>query len=77
LVVIRHGSRSGSQQHKIPFGSLFYATDNVFEALAGTLRTAKKYGVVDYDGDLLMQRIHDDTVITLIKDSHEGIGNDN
>ena len=54
------------------FGPLFYATDNVFEALAGTLKTAKKYGVVEYDGDLLMQGAHDSTEITLLKETHDG-----
>ncbi len=33
----------------------------------GTLVTAKKYGIVQYEGDLLLQRVHDKTIVTLIK----------
>jgi hypothetical protein len=36
------GKRNGSGQIEIPFGELFMATQNRFEALTGTLRTAKK-----------------------------------
>ena len=43
----------------------------IFEALSGTLVAAKKRGVVKYEGHLLMQRMHDDTVITLLLDEIE------
>lgn len=36
------GKRNGSGQTEITFGELFVATQNRFEALTGTLRTAKK-----------------------------------
>ncbi len=39
------------------------------EALSGTLMTAKKRGVVSYDGTLLLQRIHDEVRITLLLSS--------
>jgi hypothetical protein len=42
--------------HRVTFGELFEETVNVFEALSGTLLTAKKRKVVDYRGDLLLQR---------------------
>jgi hypothetical protein len=39
---------------------------DVFEALSGTLMTAKKRKVVEYDGELLLQRVHDEVVIKLL-----------
>ena len=38
---------------------------NIFEALVGTLRAAKKRKVLTYDGELLLQGVHDDVEITL------------
>lgn len=35
--------------------------------ISGTLMTAKKRGVVAYDGQLLLQRVHDDVEIALLK----------
>jgi hypothetical protein len=32
---------------------------NVFEALVGTLRAAKKKKIISYDGELLLQGVHD------------------
>ena len=51
----------------VPFGKLFEATVQVFEALSGTLMTAKKRGVVDYDGQLLLQGQHNHVEIELLK----------
>ena len=39
---------------------------NIFEALVGTLRAAKKRKIVTYDGQLLLQGVHDAVVITLL-----------
>jgi len=61
------GKTIGSIQ--VTYGELFAATQNSMEALSGTLMTAKKRGVVSYDGSLLLQRVHDNVVITLLKDS--------
>lgn len=38
---------------------------NIFEALVGTLRAAKKRKVITYDGELLLQGVHDNVEITL------------
>jgi len=46
--------------------ALFAATQSSMEALSGTLMTAKKRKLVSYDGALLLQRVHDDVVITLL-----------
>ncbi|PKA62816.1 Costars family protein [Apostasia shenzhenica] len=39
---------------------------NMFEALVGTLRAAKKRKVVRYDGELLLQGVHDNVEITML-----------
>ncbi|XP_039014767.1 costars family protein isoform X1 [Hibiscus syriacus] len=52
---------------KVTFGVLFNddRCANIFEALVGTLRAAKKRKVVTYDGELLLQGVHDKVEITL------------
>ncbi|XP_010923309.1 costars family protein [Elaeis guineensis] len=64
--------RLGQQQQdgscKVKFGVLFNddRCANIFEALVGTLRAAKKRKVVTYDGELLLQGVHDNVEITLL-----------
>lgn len=52
---------------KVTFGVLFNddRCANMFEALVGTLRAAKKRKAVSYDGELLLQGVHDNVEITL------------
>lgn len=52
---------------KVTFGVLFNDDKcaNIFEALVGTLRAAKKRKIVTYDGELLLQGVHDNVEITL------------
>jgi hypothetical protein len=38
---------------------------NIFEALVGTLRAAKKRKYLTYDGELLLQGVHDNVEIIL------------
>lgn len=56
---------------RVKFGTL--CTDercaNVFEALGGTLRAAKKRKVITYDSELLLQGAHDDVDIVLLQPS--------
>jgi len=37
-----------------------------FEALVGTLRASKKRKILTYDGELLLQGVHDNVEITLL-----------
>ena len=67
------GVRGASGKHEITFGQLFEETDNIFDALAGILKTGKKYGVVDFEGEQLWQGQNDRSVITLLKEEHSGI----
>jgi hypothetical protein len=41
---------------------------NVFEALVGTLRAAKKRKVVHFDGEVLLSPTHDKVSVVLHKD---------
>jgi hypothetical protein len=54
---------------QITFGTLFHddRCANIFEALVGTLRAAKKRKVVKYDSEMLLQGVHDSVVITLLQ----------
>ncbi len=37
---------------------------NIFEALVGTLRAAKKKKIISYDGELLLQGVHNQVSIS-------------
>lgn len=38
---------------------------NIFEALVGTLRATKKHKILTYEGELLLQGVHDNVEIIL------------
>jgi hypothetical protein len=65
--IVRLGAQSPDGKHEVSFGTMFNETANIFEALSGTLKTAKKHKVVHYEGDLLLQGAHNHVVITLLK----------
>lgn len=71
--IVKHGRRNENGQVEITFGTLFDRTENVFEALSGTCKTAKKHGIVAYDGEHLWQGVHKHVSITLLKETHSGI----
>ena len=52
------------------FGVLFSddRCANLFEALVGTLRAAKRKKIVHYEGELLLQGVHDNVDVTLLKE---------
>ncbi|CAH1776180.1 unnamed protein product [Owenia fusiformis] len=52
------------------FGVLFHddRCANIFEALVGTLRAAKRKKIVKYDGELLLQGVHDKVEVVLLKE---------
>ncbi|XP_010277586.1 PREDICTED: costars family protein [Nelumbo nucifera] len=63
----RLGQLQPDGSYKVTFGVLFNDDKcaNIFEALVGTLRAAKKRKVVSYNGELLLQGVHDNVEITL------------
>ncbi|XP_076456238.1 costars family protein ABRACL-like [Babylonia areolata] len=52
----------------VSFGELFNDDKcaNLFEALVGTLRAAKRKKIIKYDGELLLQGVHDNVQIKLM-----------
>ena len=66
----RLGSPNSEGKVSVKFGVLF--TDdkcaNLFEALVGTLRAAKRKKIIKYDGELLLQGVHDEVEIVLLKE---------
>lgn len=67
----RLGSPDADGKVSVTFGILFSddRCANIFEALVGTLRAAKRKKVVTYEGELLLQGVHDSVPIQLLKDS--------
>ncbi|XP_071935685.1 costars family protein-like [Coffea arabica] len=63
----RLGKLQDDGSYKVTFGVLFNddRCANIFEALVGTLRAAKKRKVLTYDGELLLQGVHDNVEILL------------
>ena len=54
-LVKKHGTKADDGKWSIKFGELFKVAEDVMEAVAGTLKTAKKHKVVAYEAELLMQ----------------------
>mmetsp|Transcript_61072 Transcript_61072/g.149520 ORF Transcript_61072/g.149520 Transcript_61072/m.149520 type:complete len:231 (-) Transcript_61072:1166-1858(-) len=53
----------------VTFGQLFddEHVANYYEALVGTLKAARKKGLITYEGQVLLKGINDDVVITAVK----------
>ena len=52
----------------VKFGELFDDDDvaNYYEALVGTLKAAKKKGLISYEGQILLKGVHDDHEICIL-----------
>ncbi|KAI3725553.1 hypothetical protein L1987_65343 [Smallanthus sonchifolius] len=63
----RLGTKQEDGSVKVTFGVLFNddRCANIFEALVGTLRAAKRRKLLTYDGELLLQGVHDNVEIIL------------
>nr|XP_055180702.1 costars family protein ABRACL isoform X1 [Nyctereutes procyonoides] len=66
----RLGSKNADGKLSVKFGVLFRDDKcaNLFEALVGTLKAAKRRKIVTYTGELLLQGVHDDVDIILLQD---------
>ena len=60
-------------KYVVTFGVLFNdeRCANIFEALVGTLKAAKKRKIVAYQSEILLQNVHDNVEITLLLDHSE------
>ena len=71
--IARIGSAEKAGSPRCSFGDLF-DDDEVqqhYEALVGTLKSAKKRGVITYKGQILLKGMHDDVMIEVIGDEEE------
>ncbi|KXJ16970.1 costars family protein v1g158749 [Exaiptasia diaphana] len=66
----RLGAPNAEGNIVVKFGVLFNddRCANIFEALVGTLKAAKKKKIIKYDGELLLQGVHDNVDIILLKE---------
>ena len=64
----RLGKPNADGKYSVKYGILFKETANIFEAIMGTLKAAKKRGVITFQGELLLQGVHDNVDIILLKD---------
>jgi len=69
----QRGTANASGQAVVTFGTLFEETANIFDALVGILKTAKKYFIVSFGPDQLWQGKDDAVEITLLKETHSGV----
>ena len=65
--VVKLGARDAASGHYVcTFASLYDATVDIFEALGGTLKAAKKRGIVTYSAPILLKGAHDKVQIELL-----------
>jgi hypothetical protein len=64
----RIGSNPG--EPSVTFGELFDddVVQNTYEALVGTLRSAKRQGKIQFNGQMLLKGMHDNVVIFVVED---------
>ncbi|KAJ3177538.1 hypothetical protein HDU85_005816 [Gaertneriomyces sp. JEL0708] len=64
----RLGTPTANGKHSVKFGKLVRdeRCGDIFEALVGTLRAAKKRKIITYDGEMLLQGVHDDVDIVIL-----------
>ena len=67
----RLGAKNADKTIMVKFGVLFNDDKcaNIFEAIVGTLRAAKKWKIVKFDGEMLFQGVHDHVEITLLRET--------
>ena len=64
---IRRVGEEGAPE--VMFGELFDdpEVEQYYEALVGTLKSAKKRGVIDFKGQMLLKGPHDKVVISIVE----------
>ncbi|XP_074540667.1 costars family protein ABRACL [Halichoeres trimaculatus] len=66
----RLGTKNADGQTTVKFGVLFNDDEcaNIFEALVGTLKAAKRKKIISFQGELLLQGVHDNVDIILLQE---------
>ncbi|XGW17014.1 hypothetical protein V3C99_001998 [Haemonchus contortus] len=67
LCEIINENAEGEEPHKwIKFGKLFYVYAFYSDKLVGMLIRARKYGLVDFEGEMLYQKQDDEKIVTMM-----------
>jgi len=64
-VIKKIGSQSSQGRYEVTFGIIFVAYQDISDTLVGILRRARKYGCVEFEGDMLFQGQSDNVIISL------------
>eukprot|EP00621_Florenciella_sp_RCC1693_P014157 CAMPEP_0182552100 /NCGR_PEP_ID=MMETSP1323-20130603/47278_1 /TAXON_ID=236787 /ORGANISM="Florenciella parvula, Strain RCC1693" /LENGTH=93 /DNA_ID=CAMNT_0024763771 /DNA_START=11 /DNA_END=288 /DNA_ORIENTATION=- len=66
--IVRIGAGNADGKYEVAYGTLFDdpEVEQFYEALLGTLKAAKKQGVVDFKGQMLLKGAHDAVPIILL-----------
>jgi hypothetical protein len=53
----------------VKFGELFDdpEVEQYYEALVGTLKNAKKRGLISFEGQMLLKGVHDNVLVSIVK----------
>ena len=72
--ITRIGEKGDDGVWSVKFGKLFddEKVEQFYEALVGTLKAAKKQGVIEFKGQMLLKGAHDNVDIKLLKPLGEG-----
>ena len=67
--IVRTGTRDAAGEWSGKYGVLFDdpKVEQYYEALLGTLKAAKRAGVIDFKGQMLLKGAHDDVAIKLLQ----------
>lgn len=65
-----HSFTDADGQTSVKFGVLFNDDKcaNLFEALVGTLKAAKRKRIITFQGELLLQGVHDNVEVVLLQE---------
>ena len=67
------GKRNSDGKISILYGELFRVVENKLPTLSGTLKTARRLHIVDYEGETLFQGASDNVEITLLDERRETV----
>ncbi len=66
--ILELGSTQNNGQMGIKFGELYEKTVDIFEAINGTLRAAKRKKIINFEGQMLLKGAHDNVIIYLVQE---------
>mmetsp|Transcript_11038 Transcript_11038/g.18838 ORF Transcript_11038/g.18838 Transcript_11038/m.18838 type:complete len:101 (+) Transcript_11038:50-352(+) len=72
--VAKVGTKQADGTFKCTFGDIFYdeEAEQIFESLVGSLKAARRNGVLDFKGQMLLMPVHKDVELHLLQPLPEG-----